>query len=133
MTDETKTPHLAAARRRESGEMLSRDTSTGERARDTASSCSWDNAQGDHCSAQQDGIQRRSEQPSESSGVGRTISDWEQRKRAKLKKAALEENASYSRWLSTNVPAALRTRFPHLFNSGATSSHDPPLLFKDTG
>ena len=83
ITVETKTPNLAAVRRKESWEMLSIDTSTGERARDTASSCSWIPAQGDYCNAQQDRMSESAEpasesigeQPSECKVVGRAMSD----------------------------------------------------------
>ena len=118
---------MAADRRGEMGEQQPTITAIGERARDTASSCSWTTTQQDSGDAQRENISEPAEQVSESTSVGRTLSDWECRKRARLKKAALDKDASYARWLTTNVPAALRTKFPHLFK------HEAPQPHKDTG
>ena len=56
------------------------------------------------------------------------MTDWEMRKRAKLKKAALIPEVSSARWLTTKVPEVLRKRFPHLFREQAPAPSTPPNL-----
>ena len=120
--------HLAAVRRGNFGDQHSRTSPTGERARDAASSCSWTTAQTDLMS-------RPSEAASENREVGRSMSDWECRKRAKIKKAALVKETSNASWLTTNVPAVLRARFSHLFKDAPAGSSAPslPVPNLDTG
>ena len=64
----------------------------------------------------------------EGSRVGKSLTDWEMRKRSKLKKAALVKEVSNARWLTTKVPDVFRKRFPHLFTNYAPATPPPSSL-----
>ena len=109
---------LAADRRRGTDDDVNLDE-IGERARDSASSCSGTIALPNTV------VSEPIEPMSEGAEVDRGLTDWERRKRAKLKKAALVKETSNARWLTSNVPAVFRARFPHMFKNDTEDTPQP--------